>query len=955
MTPFLKRIAEYFLSEFDNSEDNICIVTPNRRAALYIRSYISGMIKKTSWAPDILSLEDFINRLSGLKIVDNLTLMMEFHNVLNNNNGKSLIEDNSFEELINWAPMLLQDFDEIDSNVEEPDKLFEYLSDIKRLDVWDPSNKEPSDYQKRYLDFFKNIPEYHKKFKENLLSKKIAYQGLSHHIAASEIDKTIADLPWGKVIFAGLNALNQTEEKIISALLENDKAKIVWDCDEYYIDNNHEAGFFIRKYLKKWQNHTIIKKENSFKETSKNVNILGIAKSVNQVQLAGNVLSDKINPEEYEKTALILADESLMLPMLSALPSKVSKLNITMGYQLSATAFYSFAEAVLNMHIRSTGQSSSEEGKAWFYYKDILKILKHPYSNYLFDDSDKYLSNIISDAINKSNRSFYSIENIMAVCNNNQSDIIKTLFSNWNNSTEKAISFFKQVLQLLEKSYFDKDDDTSNSDFSIEIASLSRFNLLLNRFDMYIATYKQPENLQVFKLVFKNLVSSLRIPFSGEPLEGLQIMGLLETRNLDFKNIIVFPVNESILPKGKSQNSFIPFDVKKKFKLNTYKERDAIYAYHFYRLLQRAKNIYLIYNTEADKIGGKEKSRFISQIEHELKDFENIKINEKIIPVSSNLHSSDEENIVVEKTPDIIEKIHKLGERGFSPSSINMYLKCSLRFYFEKIMKLKESDEVEETVELNTLGSIIHDVLKELLNPFIGKVIKAEDLNIEDKNIQAVLKSKFEKYYEAGEIDKGKNYLLFRVAMRMIGNYLKMEKAHIAETYNIEPVTIISLENEYKSSMSIKNNGEDIKFNIIGTADRIDKTGDIYRVIDYKTGKVGSNELTFDSFDELLQEDGNKEKSFQLLCYSWLYANNSNAEKILPSIISFRKISEGLFKIKNPEIDKGVIDKSYINEFENSVLKLIFEEIFDKNTPFQLTKNIDNCDYCPYKTICDRI
>ncbi len=965
MTPFLEKVAKHYLSEDNLEEGNICIVTPNRRAALFIREYISKKITDTMWAPDILSLEEFINKLSGLKIVDNITLLMEFHraiktdetnkpeNDINTGNNKEL------EEILSWAPALLNDFDEIDSNLENPDILFENLTDVKKIEAWSP-DQQITPFQEKYIQFFKSIPRYHKIYKKNLLSHHIAYQGLSHRIVASNIENIIKNFPWQKVIFAGLNALNQAEEKIISTLINNNKAAIIWDADEYYVSSNtkgikHEAGMFIRKYLKKWHLNTLNNAKTYFKDTKKNINILGIAKNINQVQLAGNILLSEIPKEEHENTAIVLADETLMAPMLNALPPVIDKVNVTMGYPLSETGFYSFAESVFYMHIKAKQRiSDAIETGSMFYYKDILKILKHPYSSKLLaDDEGRNIAELISNKINKSNRSFYNLKNLNEIAGGKELIILEKLFCNWGNSPAKAMDFFKLALQNFDTKYL-KSNEKENGKYSIDIAAFNQFSFLLNRFEYYFSKYNQPDTLESFKLIFQNLVSGLKIPFSGEPLEGLQIMGMLETRNLDFKNVIIFPVNESILPKGKLYNSFIPYDVKVKYGLNTHKERDAIYAYHFYRLLQQAENVYIIYNTQTGDTGGGEKSRFISQIEHELKEYNpDININHEIIPVMMNLGSSSK-ILNIEKTPDIMKKICRMGETGYSPSSLSIYLKCSLQFYLSKIMNIEETEEVEETMEYKTMGQAIHDALETIYKPYIGKILKKEYLDIKQEDIENILKQMFLNHYPDGDINTGKNYLLYRVALRMIENYLENEKKELllrASKNNY--ITIFSLEELYTSELSIKTNN-DINVKIKGKVDRIDRTEDLFRIIDYKTGKVEARELKIDRWDELLEKTATS-KSFQLLCYSWLFFNkNKEAKELLPSIISFRNPSHGLFKIQHPSSSEGIIDRNIIKEFEENVLKPIFLDLYDSNKPFKQTDEEENCRYCNYTLLCNR-
>ncbi len=966
MVPFLEKIADYYLSLKEALTGNICIVTPNRRAALYIRSHTGKKISDTIWAPDILSIEEFINMLSGLRITDNITLLMEFYRVLKNKDsgGISWEKGNGtdgidFEEILKWVPVLLNDFDDIDRNLEDPSALFENLTEIKKIRTWSPDGKLTS-FQERYIRFFSIIPQYHKLFKESLLSQGIAYQGLSNCVAASEIEKIVNDIPYRRVIFAGLNALSQSEEKIISTLLYNDKAVVIWDADEYYLygesgNVKHEAGMFIRKYSDKWRKNSMIMAETGFRDRPKNINILGIAKKINQVQLAGNIILSRIPEEEHEDTAIVLADEGLMLPVLGSLPENVKKANVTMGYPLSYTAFYSFAESILATHIGAVQRRGDDEQKQpAFYYKDILTILKHPHGNILFDEEEDNVASDVSNAINRSNRSFYTLQQLKDICGGRENGLFEKLFSMWYDSPAVALDFFRETLVSLEEHYYNSVQAEDGSGFSVDQAAFNRFSLLINRFEIYQGKYGQPATLQSFQRIFRNLVALECIPFSGEPLEGLQIMGLLETRNLDFKNLVILSVNESILPKGKTQNSFIPFDMKVEFGLNTHRERDAIYAYHFYRLLQRAENVFLIYNTEADNTGAGEKSRFITQIEYELKEYNSdIEINHEVIPVMVDFESPPSA-LKIEKTADIIEKIERMGEKGYSPSALTIFLRCSLRFYLQKIMNIEEREEVEETIELKTLGLAIHDVLENIFKPYVGTLLKEEHLDIDQGRIEDLLRERFGHYYRGGDIDTGKNYLLYRVALRMILNYLRAERNDIRlRALKNSHIAIVSLEKLYLHDFPVKI-GNGVTVRITGKVDRVDKAGDLYRVIDYKTGKVNSGDLRIKRWDELL-EKADTEKSFQLLCYSWLFfKEKKDAGALLPSIRSFRNPGYGLFEIRHPAGNGGIITRNDIEEFEQNVLKPVFLELYDPGKPFRQTDNEENCRYCPFTILCGR-
>jgi RecB family exonuclease len=396
-------------------------------------------------------------------------------------------------------------------------------------------------------------------------------------------------------------------------------------------------------------------------------------------------------------------------------------------------------------------------------------------------------------------------------------------------------------------------------------------------------------------------------------------------------------------------NSFIPFELKRHFGLPTYSDKDAIFAYHFYRLLQRASTIYLLYNTESDAMGSGEKSRFLTQLIYELpKVNPNVTITEQLvnIPVKPQNNSDD---IIIQKTPEIMERLTNRAISGFSPSSLNIYRNCSLQFYFNSIAGLKENEEVEETIGADVLGNVIHDVLEKMYSPFIDKKISADDVKELKKHIEEFTMNAFDEYYERSEISYGKNLLTLKVALRFVANFLDSEiKTIAANDKNGQPTIIKALEQKLAAEISIGNE----KVNVKGTADRIDSVGPFTRIIDYKTGLAANNELKFDDWDEI-RTDANLSKSFQLLMYAWLYhkMNPQISENILSGIITFRELSAGLKTVKVQGTED--LNKDVLLNFEEQ-LKILLAEIMDEKMPFVQAAEVSNCEYCSFVGICNR-
>jgi CRISPR/Cas system-associated exonuclease Cas4 (RecB family) len=526
-------------------------------------------------------------------------------------------------------------------------------------------------------------------------------------------------------------------------------------------------------------------------------------------------------------------------------------------------------------------------------------------------------------------------------------EIIKPIFDHWNEPND-AIVCMNYVVEILKNGIIAQHEKNAENKTSLELEYLFAYTKISKRIQSLMIDYNHSiDSIKTLRGIINLIVRSTTLPFYGEPLMGLQVMGMLETRTLDFENVILLSCNEDILPSAKTVNSFIPFELKRYFGLPTYSDKDAIFSYHFYRLLQRAKNIYLLYNTESDALGGGEKSRFVTQLLYEIpKVNPNVTITEQLVNIPIISENSNE--ITILKTPEIMERLNGMADFGISPSSLNRYRNCSLQFYFHAIAKLKEVDEVEETIGADTLGTVIHEVLERLFTPFVGKNVKEENIRAMQPQVEALTTECFEKHYNKNELSFGKNLLTYKVAIKFISNFLDAEIATIKKaTKENKPLHIKALEQELTTEITI---GRKIK--ISGKADRIDSLGSTIRIIDYKTGKAEDKELKFEDWD-MLEQDSNLAKSFQLLTYAYLYQkmNPTIKDNITSGILTFRELSRGL---KTVSIHKNeLLDADLLQEFENQLKKILIT-LFDESTPFIQTVEVSNCEYCSFKGICNR-
>ncbi len=957
MQSFLEKTVDYLYKKYGDDISELCIVLPNRRAGLFLKTHLSNNLKKTFWSPEILATEDFVALLSELQPAEPITLLFELYETVKKCNPGNA---ETFDEFSKWGQILLSDFNEIDRYLVDAKQLFGNLKNIKELESWSLNSDEGlTDFQKQYLDFWKLLGTYYEDFIERTLAKKHAYQGLAYRVVANAVEEKVNKHPWKKIIFAGFNALNLAEEIIIEKLVDLDKAEIIWDTDSYYVNNvNQEAGRFIRRYneygrFKKIRERNTVFEETGLSSGKKNITIIGAAKNVAQAKVAGSLVTKIKNKEQtLQHTALVLADENLLFPVLHSLPENLEDINVTMGYPLKNTPVAGYFDLVFSLH-ENAQKIAGGRANYSYYHTDLVKLLSHPYTAIALANSENRLSvKPIVQKIQQRNIVFAAkstLEKLFADGRETEYKLLAPVFNHWASAAD-AIGCITYLIDLLKDGIIAQQDVTLENKASLELEYLFAFTKIVKRIQVLMEDYPHSVgDVKTLRSILNQIVKSGSLPFYGEPLMGLQVMGMLETRTLDFENVILLSCNEDILPSGKAVNSFIPFELKHHFGLPTYSDKDAIFAYHFYRLLQRATNIYLLYNTESDALGSGEKSRFLTQLIYELpKVNPNVTITEQLVVIPVKAENAGNV-IIIDKDAEIIAKLKAKAEYGFSPSLLNKYRNCSLQFYFHGVAGLKEAEEVEETIGADVLGNVIHSVLEKLYQPFIGNKLSPGDVKQMKGKVEELTITAFEEYYNRSEISYGKNLLTLKVALKFIANFLDAEIKFLGQLEKTnEPLIIKALEQTLESELQV--NGETVK--IKGNADRIDGVGKITRIVDYKTGLAANNELQFDDWNEIRTE-ATLSKSFQLLMYAYLYQKMNPAikENIQSGIITFRELSAGLKMVK-VEGDAS-LNETILKEFEAQLQQLL-SEIMDPARPFLQTTEIANCEYCSFKGICNR-
>jgi len=885
-------------------------VLPNKRARLFLIEALKTTSDKTFFAPEIISVEDLIGNISKMHTLSSVEQLFEFYEVYKTITPISAQQD--FEQFSNWAKMLLQDFNEIDRYLLKPSHVFDYLKNIDDINHWSVKAEDRSMLIAKYLTFWDQLPTYYTAYKKHLLAQNCGYQGLVYRCAVEGIDAYMSENSDKMFYFAGFNALNQAEEQIIQQFLRNNLGKIYWDTDEVFLnDYDHGAGYFARKIKQGWsyyKSHPYEWIVNEFKQ-DKSIQIISTPKSVGQAKIVGSIIQvlqkENVN---LQKTAVVLSEENLLIPVLYALPNTVASLNVTMNYDSKSNPVQLFFGKLFKMHINALNRGGK---KPSFYHKEVIDVLSHPLIESLAETRE------IVHQINKRNLTFFDFEKLDFVSTDNE--ILQLIINSWNVSIDVITERLEQIVFKLRTYLRVNNDDVS-------LTFLYAFHQVLIQIKNYQAKYNVINSAQQFQVTYKQVADLAEVSFEGEPLEGLQVMGVLESRVLDFDNVIITSVNEGKFPAGKSTNSFIPYDVKMELGLPTFKEKDAIYTYHFYHLLLRAKNIYLLYNSNSEGLDAGEKSRFITQL------ILDPQINHHVTVENYFAKSPDSISapLVVEKTELLQERLKDIATiKGFSPSAIANYMRNPMQFYMQRVLGIRDVEEVEENIALNTLGTIIHGALESLYLPVLNKVLTVEMIDNMLLKYEVEIAHQFQLNYSENAERHGKNLLAFEVAKRNIYHFLTLEKEQIIQGDTVE---IIGLEQSLETVLNDDRLPYIIKLS--GIADRVEVRNGILRIIDYKTGKVDLNQVQVKEIQGLTA-DLKFEKAIQLLIYGLMYINETNLP-IQAGIYSFKNRKSGylMFGLKQDKIVQEFITSEILADFKAELIVLL-KEVLNGSIAFE--------------------
>lgn len=949
--PFLELVARYLMDQTKGELSNTVVVFPSKRARLYFNKYIREITKQPIWAPRYYTINELMQELSGLHVSDSISLIFEVYRAY----VKITKREQSFDDFYFYCETLLADFDDMDKYLVNAKDLFQNLAAIKELEnhinylneeqislikqFWDTFNTNSiSEIKQDFLSIWEVLYTIYETLNKQLKSNNQAYEGMIYREVARKIDAG-DELPLSEhsFYFVGFNALNPCEKKLFTHLQKNNRARSFWDYDLCYLKEyyhvKHEAGFFMHDNLKNYPSPLSEEYFKSLTHSPKQIKIIDVPSETGQAHIIPEILEDL--KEIDEKTAIVLADEQLLLPTLHAIPKEIEDINISMGYPFKETNLFSFLEIIINLQ----KNVKKQEAGSLFYHRDVLALLNHPYAS----QTDSKMAKDLADRVVKENIFYPSTQILHA------SEFFKMVFKACNSVTDFSLYLSDLLAQIYKNNKAISLKDRLFHEFYFHVQTyLQKLETTIKQSGMEI-------RMQTYLSLLRKLIYKLSIPFSGEPLKGIQIMGILETRALDFENIVLLSMNEGTYPKPTDIPSFIPYSLRKGFDLPTHEHQDAIYSYYFYRLLQRANHITLTYNSSTDGTRTGEMSRFILQMLYE-KEF-----NVKTERVEYYIGTSITQPISISYNDKIKEALLKYGtnpEKLLSPSALNVFLNCRLKFYFRYVEELKEPEELEEEIDIRNFGNILHYTMEQLYkdykNQFIDSTIIKNIMGQKSLMEEIVLRGMTREYFKRDPNNfkqtklTGKNLLTKEIILKYTQQILRFDNKHA-------PFTILDLEKKVYMEYRPKTFPHLVK--IGGYIDRLDEKDNHIRIIDYKTGieKPG-----FESINSLFEAHTSKRNDavFQIFLYSTIIASKYQGKVVEPNLLYIRNLfNENYIPIIKIKENRKLVPLPGFtpikDEFKTQLYQLV-DGLFSENAVFDQTEDLKTCQYCPYNGICGR-
>jgi hypothetical protein len=940
MEAFVERVAQHILANYEGSIHELAVVFPNRRAGNFLKRKLASLSSKPIWAPQTFSTEEFMVRLSGMELLDNLRALFKLYSVYQ---SCETSQADPFEKFLTWGPTVVKDFNEIDLFQVDAKQILTYLYDVEKIKQWNLGDSEPTEIQQKYLEFWSKLPLWYQTYTQTLLNEKVGYQGLLFKEVAKNKASVADALAFKKVILAGFNALNTCEEQVFSYLIDCGKAEIIWDLDTYYTrDPIQEAGFNFRKLSQS----SLVKKAvkplegNYLSELPRTITVTGVPMHTAQARTMQLLLDELSQKENISiETAVVLGDEELIYPVLSAIPTHLGNFNATLGLPFKSTKAYSFLLLLLQLMEHTILHKRIPN-------KPLLDATLHPYTEtWLGPELLKAIQKLLKE---KRIKHGFTTQELLSGLPP-EAEVKLSGFFNPNLSPKAASELIQSIFDVILQQIGPvlEEDETLHAGENLLSQELYFSKQVLSKLTDFAELLPAQENgLKALEKVIVMLAGKESIPLVGEPLKGLQVMGMLETRNLDFKHVFLLGFNEGKIPSAENTATFITHETRFHFGLPVQHERDAVFAYHFYRLMQRAEKVWLIYDADEEQ---SEASRFLLQVEKEW-----AKVNKQLKLVYRNpfvLPSAGKEpEIRIKKTEEHLAFLKSRGqERGFSPSALNSFRNCSLQFYLNYIARIEGEGREEDMLGSDVFGTIIHAVLETLFIPLVGITLNPALIKGLVEKYPPILEQKFEEFTHIEAKEAGRYSIDLEVASVYIRKYLNKLQTEMGSD-----TIVLALEKTMEVWFE-RSNGEKVKLS--GKTDRIDLKGKQYQVLDFKTGKIESKNVTVKDWEDLLVNP-DKDKAFQLISYAWMLHKSDGVpiEDVFPAFISTRNLEDWMMglKLNNSLGDKsGILDQSSITDFE-SILATLLDNLYDSNQGFEQTEQTKACEYCGFKKFCSR-
>ena len=953
MERFLSQCAKYIYKKHAGGLHNICLVFPNRRSGVFFNSYLQNEITGAAIAPETTTIGELISGYSNYFQAERLQLISVLYDVF----LKHTQTTETFDEFYFWGEILLADFNDIDRYLVNAKDLFRNISDIKEIEsVFDyltPEQKEAlehfwgsvavndkKEFQQKHLRIWEKLFSVYAEFKEILKEKKWAYGGMADRQVIENMIDGNYKFDFKQYYFIGLNALNTSEKRFFRHLQKEQKATFLWDLDHFYLnDISNEAGRFMRENLKNFPSPNDFILNPDLFTKKKNIKLVAVSSNYGQAQQIPIFLKETESDFEnkFDNTAIVLADETLLFSSLGAIPTDIGTVNITMGYPAKNSMIYGFIMLLVNL---LKNRRNDENRGVIAYHRFVTDILNHQLLQYWESEKNK----IFLSEIQTKNKITIRLSEI------DYSTLHKIIFT-LPEKVENYCRYFLNVLaEIVRKFQTTEPENTMMSEIIYSVyQAIEKLELVLNK---TIHEQKREISDVVFFRLFTQYLGTVSVAFEGEPLSGVQVMGILETRCLDFKNLIILGLNENKWPRTFTAPSFIPANIRKGFGLPGIDEQDAMYAYYFYRLIQRAENVTATYSVVKEGISSGELSRYGFQLQYDSEH------NPEKVNLDFCFAHDPIKPITIRSSEQIVAKLlsNNTVEHPLSPSAINTYLQCSLRFYFRYVMQLPEPDDLKEEIDGMIFGNIFHDTMEALYKPFEGKVLNRFDIDNIQKNkllIENEIRKKIAKnYFREKEEDtkkvilEGKTLLIYENIKTYLNQLLKVDM-------ELTPFTLISLEEKYKTELEIEVNGTKPKIYVGGKIDRVDRVNGRIRVLDYKTGYVKST--VFKEVKELFARDlkDPKKEVLQAMIYTWILSVDSKETDFQPAIYGLRNLFKDNYD-HNVRWDKHDFSFSELKEDFVTELKSLLTEIYSTENSFVQTPHIEHCKYCAYNSICKR-